>query len=771
MLLSIATRLANLLNINEHQVNSTIALLDEGATVPFIARYRKEATGGLDDTQLRLLAEKLVYLRELDERRETILKSIQEQGKLTPELEQAILAADNKTTLEDLYLPYKPKRRTKAQIAKEAGLEPLALALLENQDHDPLVLANDYLNPDANINTAQDALDGARYIVLDIFAENATLLAKLRARLSHEALICAKVVEGKEEDGIKFTDYFAHQELVKNIPSHRALAILRGNNEGFLSMAIEYPEQHTLARGEFSAYDQLINDEFAIDEYKAAGSWLRDCVRLAWKAKIFPSLENELLTNMRERADEEAIKVFATNLHNLLLQAPAGSKTTIGLDPGIRTGVKVAVIDNTGKVLDTAVIYPFTKNREDAMLAIAKLCDKYKAELISIGNGTASRETEQLVKDLCKEFKNINVQIVVVSEAGASVYSASEFAAKEFPDMDVSLRGAVSIARRLQDPLAELVKIDPKSIGVGQYQHDVNQNRLASSLNNVVEDCVNAVGVDVNTASAPLLAQVAGLNSIIANNIVSYRDNNGKFTSRKQLTKVSRLGDKTFEQCAGFLRINDGDNPLDKSAVHPESYPLVETISQKLGVPLTEMIGNTQLLNTIKPTDFVSDKYGLPTITDILKELDKPGRDPRGEFKTAQFKDGVNEIGDLQIGMELEGVITNVANFGAFVDIGVHQDGLVHISAIADQYVANPNDVLKVGQIVKVRVEEVDVKRKRIALTMKGLNKLNIPVTQRKAPAQNNGYNNNQQPRQNSNRTQASDNSSMAAAFAKLKRV
>lgn len=770
MLLSIATRLANLLNINEYQVNSTIALLDEGATVPFIARYRKEATGGLDDTQLRLLAEKLVYLRELDERRETILKSIQEQGKLTPELEQAILAADNKTTLEDLYLPYKPKRRTKAQIAKEAGLEPLALTLLENQDHEPLVLANDYLNPDANINTAQDALDGARYIVLDIFAENASLLAKLRARLSHEALICAKVIEGKEEEGIKFTDYFAHQELVKNIPSHRALAILRGNNEGFLSMAIEYPEQHTLARGEFSVYDQLINDEFAIDESKNAGSWLRDCVRLAWKAKIFPSLENELLTSMRERADEEAIKVFATNLHNLLLQAPAGSKTTIGLDPGIRTGIKVAVIDNTGKVLNTTVIYPFTKNREEAMLTIAKLCDTYKAELISIGNGTASRETEQFVKDICKEYKNISVQVVVVSEAGASVYSASEFAAKEFPDMDVSLRGAVSIARRLQDPLAELVKIDPKSIGVGQYQHDVNQSRLASSLNNVVEDCVNAVGVDVNTASAPLLAQVAGLNTIIANNIVSYRDSNGKFTNRKQLTKVSRLGDKTFEQCAGFLRINDGDNPLDKSAVHPESYPLVETISQKLGVSLTEMIGNTQLLNSIKPTDFVSDKYGLPTITDILKELDKPGRDPRGEFKTATFKEGVNEISDLQIGMELEGIVTNVANFGAFVDIGVHQDGLVHISAIADQYVANPNDVLKVGQIVKVRVEEVDVKRKRIALTMKGLNKLNIPVSQRKTTSHNNSYNN-QQPRQNSNRAQAVDNSSMAAAFAKLKRI
>ncbi len=761
MLLSIETRLANLLNINEHQIKNTIMLLDEGATVPFIARYRKEVTGGLDDTQLRMLAEKLIYLRELDERRETILKSISEQEKLTPELEAAILAADNKTTLEDLYLPYKPKRRTKAQIAKEAGLEPLTLSLLENQTQDPITLAQSFLNPEKNINTPEEALEGARFIALDIFAENATLLAKLRERFASEGMITAKVVEGKEETGIKFTDYFNHQELIKNIPSHRALAILRGNNEGILTIAVEYPEQHTLPRGEFSDYENLIKNEFEISDNKAASSWLRDCVRLAWKAKIYPSLENELISNMRESADNEAIKVFGTNLRNLLLQAPAGSKTTIGLDPGIRTGVKVAVVDNTGKVLNTSTIYPFTRSVDEAMLVLAKLIKTYNTELISIGNGTASRETEQFVKELLKQYKEIQVQIVVVSEAGASVYSASEFAAKEFPDLDVSLRGAVSIARRLQDPLAELVKIDPKSIGVGQYQHDVNQTRLAQTLENVVEDCVNAVGVDVNTASVPLLAKVSGLNSVIANNIVSYRDNNGKFKDRNELTKVSRLGEKTFEQCAGFLRINDGNNPLDKSAVHPESYPLVEAIATKLQVKISDLVGNNQLLNSIKPTDFVTDKYGLPTISDVLKELDKPGRDPRGEFKTAQFKDGVNEITDLQIGMELEGVITNVANFGAFVDIGVHQDGLVHISAIADQYVANPNDVLKVGQIVKVRVEEVDVKRKRIALTMKGLNKLNIPSSS--------GGANNRRPTKE-NKPQTNDNS-MAAAFAKLKRL
>ncbi|AUR52655.1 Tex family protein [Aquella oligotrophica] len=761
MLLSIETRLANLLNINEHQIKNTIILLDEGATVPFIARYRKEVTGGLDDTQLRMLAEKLIYLRELDERREIILKSISEQEKLTPELEAAILAADNKTTLEDLYLPYKPKRRTKAQIAKEAGLEPLTLSLLENQNQDPITLAQSFLNPEKSINTPEEALEGARFIALDIFAENATLLAKLRERFTSEGLITAKLVEGKEEVGIKFTDYFNHQELIKHIPSHRALAILRGNNEGILTIAVEYPEQHTLLRGEFSDYENLIKNEFEISDDKAASSWLRDCVRLAWKAKIYPSLENELISNMRESADNEAIKVFGTNLRNLLLQAPAGSKTTIGLDPGIRTGVKVAVVDNTGKVLNTSTIYPFTRNVDEAMLVLAKLIKAYNTELISIGNGTASRETEQFVKELLKQYKEIQVQIVVVSEAGASVYSASEFAAKEFPDLDVSLRGAVSIARRLQDPLAELVKIDPKSIGVGQYQHDVNQTRLAQTLENVVEDCVNAVGVDVNTASVPLLAKVSGLNSVIANNIVSYRDSNGKFKDRNELIKVSRLGEKTFEQCAGFLRINDGNNPLDKSAVHPESYPLVEAIATKLQVKISDLVGNNQLLNSIKPTDFVTDKYGLPTISDVLKELDKPGRDPRGEFKTAQFKDGVNEITDLQIGMELEGVITNVANFGAFVDIGVHQDGLVHISAIADQYVANPNDVLKVGQIVKVRVEEVDVKRKRIALTMKGLNKLNIPNSSGGAA--------NRRPAKE-NKPQTNDNS-MAAAFAKLKRL
>lgn len=776
MLLSIETRLANLLNIQERQVKNTITLLDEGATVPFIARYRKEITGGLDDTQLRTLAEKLTYLRELDERRETILKSITEQGKLTPELEAAILAADNKTTLEDLYLPYKPKRRTKAMIAKEAGLEPLALILLADQNQEPLQVASEYLNPEKNITTAEEALDGARYIVLDIFAEHAGLLAKLRERLTFEGLICAKVVAGQEENGAKFTDYFAHQELIKNIPSHRALALLRGSNEGFLTIGLEYEELHSLPRGQFSVFENLIVNEFAISQDLAASNWLRDCVRLAWKAKIYPSLENELLSQMRERADEEAIKVFATNLHNLLLHAPAGGKTTIGLDPGIRTGTKVAVIDNTGKALDTAVIYPFTKNREEAILTLARLCDKYNAELISIGNGTASRETEQLVRELLNQFKEIKAQIVVVSEAGASVYSASEFAAKEFPDLDVTLRGAISIARRLQDPLAELVKIDPKSIGVGQYQHDVNQTRLAQSLANVVEDCVNAVGVDVNTASVPLLTKVAGLNSIIATNIVSYRDSNGKFTSRKQLTKVSRLGDKTFEQCAGFLRINEGENPLDKSAVHPESYPLVEQIAAKLNTTVNQLIGNSQLLNSLKATELVSDKYGLPTINDVLKELDKPGRDPRGEFKTATFKDGVNEISDLVVGMELEGVVTNVANFGAFIDVGVHQDGLVHISAIADQYIANPNDVLKVGQIVKVRVEEVDAKRKRIALSMKGLNKLNIPASAaRRSPEANaNRGGQNQAPRSggaNQRQNNNSSDNSMAAAFAKLKRM
>jgi uncharacterized protein len=729
MLLPIHTRLAKLLNIRENQIQSTITLLDNGATVPFIARYRKEVTGGLDDTQLRNLVEKLTYMRELDDRRETILNSIKEQNKLTPELEAQILEADNKTTLEDLYLPYKPKRRTRAQIAREAGLEPLALDLLNNQNLEPEVEALKYINPEQNVNDAKSALDGARYILIEIFAENAEVLASIRDLLNKEAALASKVIEGKEADGQKFSDYFAYAESIKTIPSHRALAAFRGSNEGILTIAIDYPGKEDTPRGELNRYEQIIVNFFELDNSAAAGKWLIDTAKLCFKAKIFLSMENELLATIRERADDEAIKVFASNLNNLLLAAPAGGKITIGLDPGIRTGVKVAVIDSTTKVLETTTIYPFQpQNRyTDSIKIIAALAEKYHVDLISIGNGTASRETEKLVRDMLKDHAKLAITPVIVSEAGASVYSASEYAAKEFPDMDVSLRGAVSIARRLQDPLAELVKIDPKSIGVGQYQHDVNQNKLAGALSNVVEDCVNKVGVDVNTASIPLLASVSGLNSIIAGNIVNYRDSNGMFKNRNELKKVPRLGDKTFEQCAGFLRIHEGKNPLDNSAVHPESYPLVNLIAEKLGVNITDLIANSSLLKQIKPTEFVSDLYGLPTITDVVAELEKPGRDPRGEFKTAIFKEGVDEINDLKIGMELEGIVTNVTNFGAFVDIGVHQDGLVHISEIANHYVANPADVLKTGQIVKVRVMEVDAKRKRIALSMKS--------EQRNAPA------------------------------------
>ncbi len=730
MLLSVNTRLAQLLNIREQQVESTVNLLDEGSTVPFIARYRKEVTGSLTDTQLRDLVEKLTYIRELDDRRDTILKSINEQGKLTPELEQAIFATDNKTTLEDLYLPYKPKRRTKAQIAKESGLEPLALLILENQDLDIDNEAIKYMNNDAGITDVKSALEGARYIIMDIFAENANILSQIRNKLWHEGMLTTKVITGKEETGIKFTDYYNYSELIKQVPSHRALATFRGFNEKILTLNITYPEQDTLLRTEISSYDQIILNEYQI---KTTHKWLVDSARLCFKAKIFISLENELLNQVRETAEQEAIKVFATNLHNLLLQAPAGSKTTIGLDPGIRTGVKIAVIDNTGKVLDTATIYPFQPQNkyQESIRIIATLIKKHNAELISIGNGTASRETEKLVNDVLKEYTELNATPVIVSEAGASVYSASEYAAKEFPDLDVSIRGAVSIGRRLQDPLAELVKIDPKSIGVGQYQHDVNQVKLSASLTNVVEDCVNSVGVDVNTASVPLLTRVSGLNTIIATNIINYRDKNGKFTNRTQLKKVARLGEKTYEQCAGFLRIYNGENKLDESAVHPESYPLIDLISQKIGTQINNLIANTELIRQIKATEFVNETYGLPTILDTIKELEKPGRDPRGEFKTAKFKDNVHEISDLQVGMELEGAVTNVTNFGVFVDIGVHQDGLVHISEITDKFIENPNEVLKAGQIVKVRVLEVDKNRKRIALSMKGLNKINAPVTTR----------------------------------------
>ncbi len=729
MLVSISQRIATKLNIKINQVESTVALLDDGATVPFIARYRKEVTGNLDDAQLRDLVENLTYLRELDARRETIINSIQEQGKLTPELETAIFAAENKTTLEDLYLPYKPKRRTKAMIAREAGLEPLAMILLEQQNLTPENEATKYINPDKNINEIKDALDGARHILMELFAENAELLAKLRQKLWNEGLLTSKVKDDKSEEGVKFSDYFAYGELIKLVPSHRALAVLRGSNEGFLDIGVAYQADDT-PKIQLGAYENIILDIFAIKDNLAASSWLIASARLAWKAKIFISLETELISKMREDAETEAMSVFAKNLHNLLLQAPAGSMTTLGLDPGIRTGVKVAVVDNTGKVLDTAVVYPFQPHNKvtESLNTLEKLVIKHNIQLISIGNGTASRETDALAGELIKRNSERSITKVVVSEAGASVYSASAYASKELPDMDVSLRGAVSIARRLQDPLAELVKIDPKAIGVGQYQHDLNQTKLSQMLDNVIEDCVNAVGVDVNTASIPLLSHVSGLNSIIATNIVNYRDQNGRFKNRAQLKKVSRLGEKTFEQCAGFLRINDGENPLDKSSVHPESYPLVDVISQKLATPIDQLINNSILLKQIKPTELANEEYGILTITDVLKELEKPGRDPRGEFKMAKFKDGVNEINDLLVGMELEGVISNVTNFGAFVDIGVHQDGLVHISEITDQYISNPNEVLKTGQIVKVKVMEIDAKRKRIALSMKGLNKINVPA-------------------------------------------
>lgn len=723
MLLRLETRLANLLNISEKSVISTIKLLDDGATVPFIARYRKEITGGLDDNILRTLAEKLIYFRELDNRRQTILNSISEQGKLTPELSQQILAADNKTALEDLYLPYKPRRRTKAQIAKDAGLEPLSMTILNNPHLAPEELAIKYLNHELGINTLEDALDGAKYILMEQFSEHAVLLGILRSKLFTDGLITSKLIKGQEEKAAKFQDYFNHQELIKNIPSHRALAILRGVNEKFLRISIEYPEQSILAKNNLSSYEEIIIKQFKIPDKQKSSIYLLDCVKSSWKTKIYPSLETELISEMKEYADTAAIKVFATNLHNLLLMPPAGSKTTLGLDPGIRTGVKCAVVDSTGKLIATDTVYPFTKNINDAKAILAKLINNHDVELISIGNGTASRETEDLAKGILKDIKNTAAKIIIVSEAGASVYSASEFAAKEFPNLDVSIRGAVSIARRLQDPLAELVKIDPKSIGVGQYQHDVNQNALSKSLDIAVEDCVNAIGVDVNTASIPLLSKISGLNATIATNIVEYRNNNGMFTTRNSLKKVARLGDKAFEQSAGFLRILNGKNPLDKSGVHPESYEIVSKIALVLNIAIDKLIGNTDLLTTVTPADFVTSTHGVPTITDILKELDKPGRDPRGELVVARFIDGVNKIEDVSVGMEMDGVVTNVANFGAFIDIGVHQDGLVHISKISDKFITNPNDMVKVGQVVRVRVEEIDVKRKRISLSMKNLNK------------------------------------------------
>ncbi|QQZ30772.1 RNA-binding transcriptional accessory protein [Thiothrix subterranea] len=715
---SILSRIATELAVQEQQVASAVALLDEGSTVPFIARYRKEKTGGLDDTQLRYLETRLGSLRELEKRRETVLNSIREQGKLSAELEQQVLQAQTRTELEDIYLPYKPKRRTKAMIAREAGIQPLAETLLSDPQLDPETEAAKYLNPEMEFADTKAVLDGARQILMEDFAENPELSGVLREYLWEQGGFESNVIAGKEHEGQKFADYFAYSEALNKIPSHRALALFRGRNEGILDLKLDV----TVADGMNHPCEDKIAQAFNIyDQGRAADRWLLDTVRWTWKVKLHSRLSTDLNQRLREQAEAEAIRVFAANLKDLLLAAPAGARNTLGLDPGLRTGVKVAVVDTTGKLLDFATIYPHVPKKQwDQSIAIlADLCAKHSVELISIGNGTASRETDQFAGDLISRHPELKLSKIVVSEAGASVYSASELAAREFPGLDVSIRGAVSIARRLQDPLAELVKIDPKSIGVGQYQHDLNQPELARSLDAVVEDCVNAVGVDVNTASAALLARVSGLNSGIADNIVDFRNDNGAFRNRNQLRKVSRLGAKTFEQAAGFLRIRDGEYPLDASAVHPEAYTLVEQIAAVNRQPLQELVGNSDFVGTLTPADYVTEQFGLPTIRDILAELEKPGRDPRPEFVTATFREGVNELKDLQTGMILEGVVTNVANFGAFVDIGVHQDGLVHISQLTDKFIKDPREVVRTGDVVKVRVEEVDVQRKRIGLTMR----------------------------------------------------
>ncbi|MBS3934893.1 MAG: RNA-binding transcriptional accessory protein [Sulfuritalea sp.] len=721
MLPPIESRIAAEIGVHPHQVAAAVRLFDEGASVPFVARYRKEATGHLDDTQLRTLAERLGYLRELEARRGAILESIGEQGRLAPGLRAEIEAADTKQRLEDLYLPYKPKRRTKAQLARAAGLEPLADAFLGDPTLEPEAEAAKYVDAGQGVPDAKAALDGARQILMERFAEDAALLEKLRNYLGEHALIVSAVASGREEAGAKFRDWFDFREPLKSVPSHRALALLRGRNEDVLRLAIK-TEQELRDPPESSPCIAMIAGHVGMrDRGRAADKWLLETARWTWLVKLSLHFETELMGALRERAEEEAIRVFARNLHDLLLAAPAGPKAVIGLDPGIRTGVKVAVVDATGKLLETTTLYPHEPRRdwEVSIAALHRLAQKHGVALIAIGNGTASRETDRLAGDLIGRHPELKLTKIVVSEAGASVYSASEPAAREFPDLDVSLRGAVSIARRLQDPLAELVKIDPKSIGVGQYQHDVNQGRLARSLDAAVEDCVNSVGVDVNTASAALLARISGLNGTLAANIVSYRDQNGAFPSRAALKKVPRLGEKTFEQAAGFLRVLGGENPLDASAVHPEAYPVVERILADIRKSAKDVIGDGRLVRSLKPEPYTDERFGLPTVQDILKELEKPGRDPRPAFKTASFRAGVEEIKDLEPGMALEGVVTNVTNFGAFVDIGVHQDGLVHISALSNTFVKDPHAVVKAGDVVKVKVLEVDVPRKRIALTMR----------------------------------------------------
>ena len=722
-MLNISQQIAKELSVNEKQVSAAIGLLDEGASVPFISRYRKEVTGGLDDTQMRDLEERLGYLRELEDRRAVILKSIEEQEKLTPELKSSILLAETKSELEDLYLPYKPKRRTKAQIAREAGLQPLATSLLEDPMQNPEAKAEEFLNPEAKIETAKDALDGAKQILMEEFAEKATLLSEIRSYLEENAFVRSTVAKGQEAQGQKFSDYFEYSEKLSKIPSHRALALFRGRNESVLGIELVVDEK-LLKDDKSSNYAQYLIAKHANIKHqdRAADDWLQTVVLWTWRVKLQSFFETELLGKLREKAETVAIGVFANNMRDLLMAAPAGDFVTMGLDPGLRTGTKIVIVDGTGKLLTQTTIFPHAPQRqwEQSLKKLATMCSQHKVKLVSIGNGTGSRETDNLVLELEKRHPELALRRIVVSEAGASVYSASRLAAEEFPDLDVTYRGSVSIARRLQDPLAELVKIEPKAIGVGQYQHDVSQSQLSKSLGSVVEDCVNAVGVDLNTASAPLLAHVSGLNKTLAQNIIKYRESNGRFVNRQQLTQVDRLGPKAFEQAAGFLRITDGDNALDRSGVHPETYPIVEKMLAKITGGIGALMGQSDELKQFNAKDYVSDNFGLPTITDILKELEKPGRDPRGQFKTAKFKQGVEKLGDLKSKMALEGTVTNVTDFGAFVDIGVHQDGLVHISLMSDKFISNPREVVKTGDIVKVHVISVDVQRKRVSLSMVG---------------------------------------------------
>ncbi|WP_286762170.1 Tex family protein [Pseudomonas sp. UBA2047] len=769
---SINSRIAEELGVRPQQVEAAVGLLDEGSTVPFIARYRKEVTGSLDDTQLRHLEERLRYLRELDERRASILSSIEEQGKLTPELAREIKLADTKTRLEDLYLPYKQKRRTKGQIALEAGLGELADGLFNDPSLTPESEAARFVDADKGVADVKAALEGAKYILMERFAEDAALLDKLRSFLKQEAVLSARVVAGKDEEGAKFRDYFAHDELLRTAPSHRALAIFRGRNEGVLSASLKVGEE---LPGTLHPCELMISNHVGIENRsRPADKWLAEVVRWTWKVKLYTHLETDLFGELRDNAEGEAINVFAHNLHDLLLAAPAGPRATLGFDPGLRTGCKIAVVDATGKLLDHTTVYPHApKNDWDRTLAImAALCAKHSVELIAIGNGTASRESDKLVAELVKKYPALKITKVMVSEAGASVYSASELAAREFPDLDVSIRGAVSIARRLQDPLAELVKIDPKSIGVGQYQHDVSQLKLARGLDAVVEDCVNAVGVDVNTASVALLTRISGLNATLAQNIVAHRDANGPFATRAALKKVSRLGEKTFEQAAGFLRVMNGDNPLDASAVHPEAYPLVQRIAADTDRDIRSLIGDSSFLKRLDPKRFTDETFGLPTVTDILQELDKPGRDPRPEFKTATFQDGVEDLKDLEPGMILEGVVTNVTNFGAFVDIGVHQDGLVHISALSEKFVKDPREAVKAGDVVKVKVMEVDIPRKRVGLSMRMSDTPGEKVEGNRGGNRGPAGNRQQQaPRQRETATAAPANNAMTALFANAKQL